>query len=37
MEIFKVLEDGSIETINGTFSGTITSENGEIGGFNIGT
>lgn len=33
---FKVLEDGSIETINGTFSGTITSENGEIGGFNIG-
>ena len=33
---FKVLEDGSIETINGVFSGTITSENGEIGGFNIG-
>ncbi len=32
---FKVLEDGSIETTNGTFSGTITSENGEIGGFNI--
>lgn len=32
---FKVLEDGSIEAHNGTFSGTITSSSGEIAGFKI--
>ena len=32
---FKVLEDGSIETKNGTFTGRISSESGEIGGFTI--
>ena len=32
---FKVLEDGSIEAHNGTFSGTITSNSGEIAGFKI--
>lgn len=32
---FKVLEDGSIEAHNGTFSGIITSSSGEIAGFKI--
>lgn len=32
---FKILEDGSIETKNGTFTGRISSESGEIGGFTI--
>lgn len=32
---FKILEDGSIETINGKFSGEITADKGTIGGFLI--
>ncbi len=32
---FKILEDGSIETINGKFSGEITADKGTIGGFVI--
>lgn len=33
---FKILEDGSIETINGKFSGEINATSGKIGGFTIG-
>lgn len=32
---FKILEDGSIETKNGKFTGRISSESGKIGGFTI--
>lgn len=32
---FKILEDGSIETINGKFTGEINAEVGNIGGFTI--
>lgn len=32
---FKILEDGSIETVNGKFSGEITADKGTIGGFVI--
>lgn len=34
---FKILEDGSIETINGKFTGEINATSGKIGGFIIGT
>lgn len=34
---FKILEDGSIETINGKFTGEINATSGKIGGFVIGT
>lgn len=34
---FKILEDGSIETINGKFTGEINAEKGTIGGFEIGS
>lgn len=34
---FKILEDGSIETTNGKFTGEIDSSKGKIGGFEIGT
>lgn len=33
---FKILEDGSIETMNGKFSGEINANKGAIGGFEIG-
>lgn len=33
---FKVKEDGSIETVNGTFRGHVYAEGGAIGGFSIG-
>lgn len=33
---FKILEDGSIETTNGKFTGEIDSSKGKIGGFEIG-
>lgn len=33
---FKILEDGSIETINGKFTGEINATKGTIGGFEIG-
>lgn len=33
---FKILEDGSIETVNGKFTGEIDSDKGKIGGFEIG-
>ena len=33
---FKILEDGSIETINGKFTGEINANKGTIGGFEIG-
>lgn len=33
---FKILEDGSIETINGKFAGEINATKGTIGGFEIG-
>lgn len=33
---FKILEDGSIETTNGKFTGEIDSNKGKIGGFEIG-
>lgn len=33
---FKILEDGSIETVNGKFTGEIDSNKGKIGGFEIG-
>lgn len=33
---FKILEDGSIEAINGKFKGEINSDKGTIGGFTIG-
>lgn len=33
---FKVLEDGSIEAVNGKFSGEINADKGTIGGFTIG-
>lgn len=32
---FKILADGSMEAVNGKFSGNITSTSGTIGGFNI--
>ena len=32
---FKILEDGSMEAVNGKFSGEITADSGEIGGFKI--
>lgn len=32
---FKILEDGSIETINGKFTGEINANKGTIGGFII--
>ncbi|WP_289759412.1 hypothetical protein [uncultured Duncaniella sp.] len=35
-ENFKILEDGSIETINGKFTGEINATKGTIGGFEIG-
>lgn len=34
---FKILEDGSIETINGKFTGEINANKGAIGGFEIGS
>lgn len=34
---FKILEDGSIEAINGKFTGEINATSGKIGGFIIGT
>lgn len=34
---FKILEDGSIETINGKFTGEINANKGTIGGFEIGS
>ncbi len=34
---FKILEDGSIETINGKFTGEINATSGKIGGFTIGS
>jgi hypothetical protein len=34
---FKILEDGSIEAVNGKFSGEITADTGTIGGFVIGS
>ncbi|MDR0937994.1 MAG: hypothetical protein LBN29_01375 [Mediterranea sp.] len=34
-ENFKILEDGSIETVNANISGTITATAGKIGGFTI--
>lgn len=33
---FKILEDGSIETVNGKFTGEINTSSGKIGGFVIG-
>lgn len=33
---FKVKEDGSIETVNGTFRGNVYADGGAIGGFSIG-
>jgi hypothetical protein len=32
---FKILEDGSMEAVNGTFSGEMVAESGTIGGFKI--
>nr|DAN43521.1 MAG TPA: Neck appendage protein [Caudoviricetes sp.] len=34
---FKILTDGSMEAVNGKFSGTITASNGKIAGWNIDT
>ena len=34
-ENFKILEDGSMDAINGSFRGTINADNGTIGGINI--
>ena len=34
---FKILADGSMEAVNGKFSGTITASNGKIAGWNIDT
>lgn len=34
---FRILEGGSMEAHNGTFSGTITASEGEIGGFTLGS
>ena len=34
-ENFKILEDGSIEAVNGKFSGEIDADSGKIGGFRI--
>lgn len=36
-ENFKILEDGSMEAINGSFTGTINADNGAIGGITIST
>ena len=33
---FKILEDGSIETVNGKFTGEVNATSGKIGGFIIG-
>ena len=35
-ENFKILEDGSIEAVNGTFRGNVYADGGAIGGFSIG-